>query len=129
MMGSKVTIIGRNPQFVKTEEKEISSLLKRKLSAYMDIYTGYEVVEVRKRMGKKIVLARNRDGEEIEVDAEEILIASGRKSNADITMVEKGGIEVDSRKWVKVNEYLRTTNETVWCFGGCKRKVPLQACG
>jgi len=107
MMGSKMTIIGRNPQFVKTEEKEISSLLKRKLSAYMNIYTGYEVVEVRKRMGKKIVLARNRDGEEIEVDAEEILIASGRKSNADITMVEKGGIEVDSRKWVKVNEYLK----------------------
>src|SRR5436309_2265769 len=46
-MGSKVTIIGRNPQFLPDEEPELSTLAKRELSRHMIILTNHEVRELR----------------------------------------------------------------------------------
>src|SRR4030043_82361 len=42
-MGSKVTIIGRNPQFIPEEEPEISALAKRELQKRVTILTNHEV--------------------------------------------------------------------------------------
>src|SRR5438445_3578274 len=44
--GSKVTIIGRNPQFLPEQEPEISALAKRRLGRHITILTGHEVREV-----------------------------------------------------------------------------------
>ncbi|MGQ4914565.1 MAG: dihydrolipoyl dehydrogenase [Candidatus Asgardarchaeia archaeon] len=117
-MGSKVTIIGRNPQFVKSEEPEVSELLKRELSRYMTIYTGYEVVEAARRNGEKVVTAINKKtGDTITVSAEEILVAAGRRSNSDITKPEKTGVKTDKHGWIIVNEYLETTKPNIWACG------------
>src|SRR5215210_7644301 len=45
-MGSHVTIVGRNKQFLPYEESEISSLAKLDLGNYMTIITNSEVIEV-----------------------------------------------------------------------------------
>src|SRR6266702_3624333 len=45
-MGSKVTIIGRNPQFVPEEEPEVSALAKKELERHITILTNQEVKEV-----------------------------------------------------------------------------------
>jgi mycothione reductase len=45
-MGSHITIVGRNKQFLPHEEAEISELAKRKISKYMTIITNSEVIEV-----------------------------------------------------------------------------------
>src|SRR2546429_2194565 len=42
-VGSKVTIIGRNPQFLREEEPEISALLIRKQNRAIEILAGHEV--------------------------------------------------------------------------------------
>jgi len=47
-MGSKVTIIGRNPQFLPNEEPEISAMAKQEMQKYMTIITNCAVREVRK---------------------------------------------------------------------------------
>src|ERR671921_2042430 len=45
-MGSHVTIVGRNKQFLPYEEIEMSSLAKLNLGNYMKIITNSEVIEV-----------------------------------------------------------------------------------
>jgi len=53
-MGSKVTVIGRNPQFLPQEEPEVSTLAKRELEKHMTVLTNHEVREAEKTsMGKK----------------------------------------------------------------------------
>jgi len=118
-MGSKVTIIGRNPQFLPDEEPEISALAKRELQKHMNIITNHEVREVGKTLtGKKKLVAVNREnGKEIETTAEEILIAVGRGSNADVLHPERGEIKTDENGWIIVNEYLETSQPNVWAFG------------
>jgi mycothione reductase len=46
-MGSDVTIVGRNEQFLPDEEPEVSALAKRELGEHMTIITNNEVIQVR----------------------------------------------------------------------------------
>jgi dihydrolipoamide dehydrogenase len=118
-MGSKVTVIGRNPQFLKQEEPEVSALAKRELEKHMTILTNREVREVEKTsVDKKRLIAVNREnGEETVTTADEILVATGRGPNTDVLRPEKAGIETDERGWITVDEYLETSQPNVWAFG------------
>jgi dihydrolipoamide dehydrogenase len=87
-MGTKVTIVQRNPYLVPEEEPEISEALNHALSRRMKIYTKTEAVEVMKKGGDITVRAREQQKNEIEVSAQSLLIAAGRKSNADLLKVE-----------------------------------------
>ncbi len=122
MMGSDVTIIGRNLQFVPSEEKEVSDVLQDKLSDYMDIYTGYEAKKVKKDHKNKWVIAKDSEGNEIEVKSEELLLAAGRRSNSDILKPEKSGIKTDEKGWIKVNKNLRTSKKNIWALGDATGK-------
>jgi mycothione reductase len=118
-MGSKVTVIGRNPQFLKQEEPEVSALAKRELEKHMTILTNHEVREVEiTSVDKKRLIAVNREnGEETVTTADEILVATGRGPNTDVLRPEKAGIETDERGWITVDEYLETSQPNVWAFG------------
>jgi len=123
-MGSKVIVIGRNPQFLPDEEPEISVLAKRKLQKRMRILTNHEVRSVvEAASGMKKLMAVNREnGKSVEVVAEEILVASGRGPNTDIIHPEKGNIKVDSEGWILVNEFLETSQPNVWALGDANGK-------
>ncbi|UCE28863.1 MAG: dihydrolipoyl dehydrogenase [Candidatus Bathyarchaeota archaeon] len=123
-MGSKVTIIGRNPHFLKQEEPEVSTLAKRELEKHMTILTNHEVREAEKTAkGKKRVVSVNREnGKETQTTADEILIATGRGPNTDILHPEKAGIKTDERGWIVVDEFLETSQPNVWAFGDANGK-------
>jgi len=122
-IGTQVTIIGRNPRFLPDEELEISELLRRKMSSYCQVHTGYEAVRVEDRNGLKAVIATNgSDGQPREFTGREILIAAGRRSNSDILKPEKTGVETDERGWIKTDPFLRTAKERIWAFGDARGK-------
>jgi len=126
-MGSKVTVIGRNPYFLPEEEPEISALAKRELQKHMTIITNHEVREVEKALDKKRLVAIDREtGKELEITADEVLVAAGRGSNTDMLHPEKGGIDVDKNGWIIVNEYLETSQPNVWAFGDADGKYPFK---
>ncbi|MCX8173974.1 MAG: dihydrolipoyl dehydrogenase [Thermoplasmata archaeon] len=120
-MGSEVTIIGRNPQFLPDEEPEIAEVARQTLSKHMKIFTNYEVIELQQTItGKKKIIAHERTSKKPEAfEADEVLIATGRASNADILHPERAGIKTDEHGWIAVNEFLQTTAEGVWAFGDC----------
>jgi mycothione reductase len=122
-MGTQVTIAQRNERLIPEEEPEISELLRDKLAQRMDVQVQTEITRVSKDQDGALVTGRDtRTGEEREFVAEQILIAAGRKSNADLLQVENAGIETDARGYIKVNEYLETNVENVWAFGDATGK-------
>jgi len=127
-MGSKVTIIDRNQQFLSEEEPEISAIAKKELQKHMEIINNYEVHEAEKtsRNEKKLVAFNRESGERMEVAAEEILVAAGRGPNTDILHPEKGGIKTDAKGWIIVNEYLETSQPNVWALGDAKGRYPFK---
>jgi len=117
-MGTKVTIVQRGPRLVKNEEPEISELLQKEMRKRMEIHTNTEVVEVRKDGNGYTVIGRDKNtGDEKEFSEEKILVAAGRKSNADLLKVENTGVKTDKRGYIIVNEYFETTKKNIWALG------------
>jgi dihydrolipoamide dehydrogenase len=117
-MGTKVTIVQRNKRLVANEEPEISDLLKKKLEKHMEIYVNTETSEVRQSRSGIIVHVKNKEtGRQKRLMAEKIMVATGRKSNADLLKVKNAGIETDEANHIKVDDYLQTNKENIWAFG------------
>jgi mycothione reductase len=118
-MGSKVTILGRNPQFLKQEEPEVSTLAKKELEKHMTILINHEVREAEKTSTnkKRLVTVNRESGEQTVTTADEILVATGRGPNTDVLHPERAGIETDRKGWIIVDEYLETSQPNVWAFG------------
>ncbi len=117
-MGTDVTIVEMFPRLVVTEEPEISHLLQKSLSKHMKVLLNEKAIKAYWNKKQKAVLIKNMEtGKEKEIMAEEILIAAGRRSNADFLKVENTGVETDERGWIKTNQYLETNKNNIWCIG------------
>jgi dihydrolipoamide dehydrogenase len=117
-IGTKTTIIQRPPRILPEEETEISDLLKLELQKRIDIFTGYEAVEVKQQGSVITVVAKNRaDGTLKEFTADALMVATGRVPNSDLLKPEKTGVKLDERGYIKVNEYLETSKKNIYAFG------------
>src|SRR4030043_1249592 len=117
-MGSKVTIIGRNPQFIPEEEPEISAIAKREMQKHVTILTNHEVRNAEATSkGKKVIAFDRYNKKETEIVAEEVLVATGRSSNSDILHPERAGIETDSNGFIVADEYMQTSQPNIWVLG------------
>ncbi|KYK22203.1 hypothetical protein AYK21_04065 [Thermoplasmatales archaeon SG8-52-2] len=117
-IGTNVTVFQRSDSLITQSEPEISDLLLKQMKKRMDVLTNVEVTEFRKKENACIVIGRNKKtGDSIEVLSEKIMIATGRKSNADLLKVENTGVKTDERGYVLVNEYLETSKKNIWAFG------------
>ncbi len=122
-MGSEVTIVELGPRLVPGEEPEISELLQKEMGKRMKILTNHQVVEVmEKNKIKKVVAKETTSGKVKELSAEALMVAVGRKPNSDLLKPEKTGVEVDSKGFIKVNDYLETTKKNIWAFGDAINK-------
>ncbi len=127
-MGSEVTIIGRNPQFVPEEELEVSALAKRKLTQHLTILTNHEVREVTETSSgmKELVAVDRKTGKNTVITAKEVMIATGRGPITDILHPERAGIKLNSEGWIAVNEYLETSQPNIWALGDADGKYPFK---
>jgi len=117
-MGTKVTILEMADRLVLAEEPEIADVLKNELGRRMDIHTDVRAEEVKGNEPGITVIAKDANSSvKKEFKAHRILIAVGRRSNADLLTVENTGVEVDKRGFVKVNEYLGTTRKNIFAVG------------
>ncbi len=117
-VGTKVAIVGRNDRLVPNEEPEISDLFKKELEKNMEIYTGTEVLEVRKKRDRCAVIVKDKNtGGEKEIEAEQMMVAVGRRSNADLLKVENTGVETNEAHFIKVDDYLQTKKDNIWALG------------
>lgn len=117
-MGTKVTLLEMADRLVLAEEPEIAEVLKSELSRRMDVYTNIRAEEVkRNELDITAIATDTKSGIKKEFKAQRLLIAVGRRSNADLLRVENTGVEVDKRGFIKVNEYLETTKKNIFAVG------------
>jgi len=117
-MGTKVTMLEMADRLVLPEEPEISELLRKALSRRMAIHTGAQASEVKKKGNGVAVLVKDKKtGKEKRFSGQSVLMAVGRRSNADILKVENTGVEMDERGFIKVNQYLETSQKNIFAVG------------
>lgn len=122
-MGTDVTIVEMTDRIINVEEPEISDLLKKKMSERMKISTSVKVTEVEKNGKKYKITGENKEeSKNVSFTGDEILIAAGRKSNADLLKVENTGVETDKNGFISVNEHMETSVKNIWALGDATGK-------
>jgi len=117
-MGTKVTILEMADRLVLAEEVEISEVLKSELSKRIAVYTNAQAEEIKIKGNDISVITIDRNsGERMEFAAQRLMMAVGRRSNADLLKVEKTGVELDKRGFIKVNEYMETNIKNIFAVG------------
>jgi len=117
-MGTEITILEMADRLVLSEEAEISDLLQSELSKRMVVYTNALAEEVKEsEHGAVVVTKGTNTGNRREFTAQRIMMAVGRRSNADILRVENTGVETDKKGFIKVNEYLETNQKDIFAIG------------
>jgi len=117
-MGIRVTILEMADRLVLSEEPEIAETLKNEMRRRMTVHTGVQAEAVKSKGHDVTVMAIDlATGGRKEFTARSILMAVGRRSNADLLKVGNTGVELDKRGFVKVDEYLETTKKNIFAVG------------
>lgn len=118
-MGTKVTIVGRNPKLLPDEDEEIAALVRTQLEDFgIQVLTGYEVIGAEKAENGKRVIARSRQtGGTLAVEAQELLIATGVRPASRALRVDRAGVQADDGGWIHADEYLQTSQPHIYALG------------
>ncbi len=117
-LGTKIKMVEMQSRLISSEEPEISEFLKVNFERFMEVHTNKKAMVASLGDKGKVVTVEDVDtGEKQDITAEEIFVASGRRSNVDLLKPQISGIEVDKRGWIKTNEFLETTMKNIWCIG------------
>jgi dihydrolipoamide dehydrogenase len=112
-MGSTVTLLEALDRLVPLEDEEVSGVLLQAFKkAGIDCRVGVRVTGA--RAGEDGVTVEMEDGS---VQAEKLLVAVGRGPRSEDLGLDKAGVEVDQRGFVKVDEWMRTSATGVWAIG------------
>ncbi len=118
-MGVAVTLVESNPRPLPREEPEAGEYLLKLLVAEGARFLGDRraVRALRTPLGKGLVL-RAKDGAEETVEAEEILVATGRSPNVEGLDLDRVGVAHDG-SGIRVDRAMRTTARGIWAIGDC----------
>jgi len=118
--GSKVTVIGSEARIMSREDPDVADEIQRILSDEgVEFLLGTEVLAVQGRSGDKVAITLRTASGEAQLDASDLLVATGRIPNTAGIGLEAVGIETDARGYIRVNERLETTAPDVWAIGEC----------
>lgn len=115
--GTKVTVLEVMPVITPFEEPEISEALADYLREEgMKIETGVTIMQVdRDEQGYRLTV--ERAGEILIVEAQALLMATGRRANTRGMGLEEAGVELGKRGEILVDDHLRTANPYVYAAG------------
>jgi pyruvate/2-oxoglutarate dehydrogenase complex dihydrolipoamide dehydrogenase (E3) component len=118
--GSRVTIIEQGPRIISREDPDVADQVKRILIAeHIQILESAQITGVQGRSGERVsVTVRTSSGDTI-IEGSEILAAAGRIPNTTGIGLEQAGIDLDDRRYIRVNERLETSAPDVWAVGEC----------
>jgi pyruvate/2-oxoglutarate dehydrogenase complex dihydrolipoamide dehydrogenase (E3) component len=119
--GSKVTIIERSSRLLSREDEDISVEMRKILELEkIDVQTGSEVIKFKKSKKGKIIATIKNAGREKKAKFSHVLIAVGRVPNTDTLGLDKTGVKIDDKGYVKVDDKLETNVKGIYALGDVK---------
>jgi pyruvate/2-oxoglutarate dehydrogenase complex dihydrolipoamide dehydrogenase (E3) component len=117
--GSEVTIIQRGPHLIPREDEDVSTAIREILEGEgIRILTDADATRIEDR-GGQVTVSVNAQGKALEVVGSHLLVATGRRPNTDDLGLDKAGVTVDERGYIKVDSQLRTNVPGIFAMGDC----------
>ncbi|WDL98812.1 mercury(II) reductase [Alicyclobacillus sp. ALC3] len=116
-LGAEVTLMQRSARVLKSYDPEVSEAITTALTDQgVNIITNATFNRVEQDGDiKRVYLTVN--GQNQVVEAEALLVATGRKPNTEALNLSAAKVEIGDHGEVVVNEYLRTSNHQIYAAG------------
>jgi dihydrolipoamide dehydrogenase len=115
-LGVKVTIVEILDRIIPNEDQECADLLKQELTRLgVAIHTSTKL-ESLKDTGNEVVIQTQKDGKQLEINAENVLLCTGRKPLLNSEELDRLGIEY-TKAGIKIDENMMTNVAGVYAVG------------
>jgi pyruvate/2-oxoglutarate dehydrogenase complex dihydrolipoamide dehydrogenase (E3) component len=120
--GSEVTILESGNSFIPREDRDVADAVKARLEKMgVRVFLNTKVQSVFEKEKNAVVSYLDlKTSSEEHLEAEAVLLATGRKPATASLHLAAAGIETDERGAIKVDEHLVTTNPDVRAMGDVK---------
>ena len=117
--GSEVTIIEMGDRIIRQEDAEVSAALHEILeNEGIKFRLKAECITARKENGNVIVDV-DCETDDIPLKGSHLLMGTGRVPNTNDLGLDKAGVEMNDRGYIKVDDQLKTNVEAIWALGDC----------
>lgn len=116
-LGTKVDIVEFLPRIAAGCDHESAKTLQKLLEKQGLSFHLNTKVQSAKTGKNKVTLVAMKDGKEIKLDAEKVLVAVGRKPYCEGLNLEAAGIEVTDRGRIAVDGQWKTSADSVYAIG------------
>ncbi|HHC09212.1 MAG TPA: FAD-binding protein, partial [Actinobacteria bacterium] len=116
-LGSSVTWVEALDRIAPFEEPELSGIFKGRLEAEGATVLEGATAKRAGRNGDRVWLEVEHRGTTVRLEADRLLMATGRRANTAELGLEIAGVETDRRGHVVVDDTLATSNPLVWAAG------------
>src|SRR5215510_760081 len=115
-LGSKVTVVEALPAILPGNDPDIVQVVARKLKKLgVEVMTGAKAKSW-SEVGGRAAVVLDVGGKDVTVDADKVLVAVGRRPNAEGLGLEEVGVKVD-RGFITVDRRLRTNVPGIYAIG------------
>ncbi|MDC3412776.1 dihydrolipoyl dehydrogenase [Aquibacillus sp. 3ASR75-11] len=123
--GTKVTVLEGTKEILGTFEKQMSSLVKRRMKKKnMDVITEAMAKGV-EETDSGVTVTYEAKGKEEKIDADYVLVTVGRRPNTAEIGLEQVGIDLTERGLVKIDKQCRTNIDNIFAIGDIVEGPPL----
>jgi pyruvate/2-oxoglutarate dehydrogenase complex dihydrolipoamide dehydrogenase (E3) component len=117
--GSAVTVVEKAKRLIAREDEDVSAAIREILEGEgVAVRVGAECIAVEKTPSGIRVGVDCPEGSPV-VDGTQLLLAVGRRPNTVDLGLDRAGVQVDERGYVKVDDQLRTSVPGIWALGDC----------
>lgn len=120
--GSVVTMLDNHAEFIPKEDRDVAAAVKAVMEKKGVEFRMNAKTESIRDEGDAVKLSCHdtESGYRYEIEADAILLATGRRPETAALNLGAAGIETDSRGAIVVDSHLKTTNPHVWAVGDVK---------
>ncbi len=111
-MGVEITVVERGKRLLSREDKDVSKKFTELAEEQYRVVLGAQAEEIENEGEKRVYL----DNGEV-LEAEQVLIATGRRPNTDKLRINDTAIALDDRGFIETNKYMETSVEGVYALG------------
>lgn len=115
-LGSEVTVIDRADGILQNDDPELSGRLREILEDEGVRYVLNAQVQGVTASNGTVAVAAEQDGSSVTVEADRLLLATGRTANVDGLNLDAAGIET-SRRGITVDDRCRTNQKHIYAVG------------
>lgn len=120
--GSQVTVLESYQELIVREDRDIAASVKDTLEKKGIVFRmNAKVQSVMNSSDKAMVVYKDAlTNETVQLEADAVLLATGRRPNTNGLNLEAAGVEVDARGAIIVDEFLKTSNPNIRAVGDVK---------